>query len=147
MDTYTLGPSDHYVVAVALEDSVTMPEMMTHFLEQAGRHEAELKKKDEEIARLQLQDSEITRLNAEIRRLKGLHESELEKDDQEFAEKKERLTTQISKDKSLLQEAGVKLTSVTSKYEKLQAHSADVHSELQRLLFQIAREFFFFALA
>ena len=64
VDTHTLGPPDHCVVAVALEDSVTMPEMMTHFLEQAGNHEAKLKRKDEEIAQLQQQDSKITRLNA-----------------------------------------------------------------------------------
>ena len=40
VDTHILGPPNH--VAVALEDSVLLPELMTYCLEQAGKYEAEL---------------------------------------------------------------------------------------------------------
>ena len=40
--------------------------MMLHFLEQAGQHQAELKKKDDELALLRTKDDEIAKLKADM---------------------------------------------------------------------------------
>ena len=59
-----------------------MPDMMLHFLEQAAAHLAQLKEKDDDIARLR----------AEVESLKLAQKSELEKVDQEFSKEKNRLS-------------------------------------------------------
>ena len=81
-----------------VEDSVPVPDMMLHFLEQAGQHQAELKKKDDEVALLRTKDNEIARLKAEMEKMKAHHQTELQKVGQNFTEERERLTLQISKD-------------------------------------------------
>ena len=62
-----------------------MPDVMLHFLEQSATHSAQLKEKDDEIARLR----------AEVEALKLSQKSELEKVDQEFSEEKNRLALEL----------------------------------------------------
>ena len=52
---------------------------MLHFLEQAGQHQAELKKKDDELALLRTKNDEIAKLKAEMKKMKAQHQTELEK--------------------------------------------------------------------
>ena len=48
-----------------------VPDMMLHFLEQAGQHQAELKKKDDELALLRTKDNKIARLKVEMENMKA----------------------------------------------------------------------------
>jgi len=104
-------------VSASLEDSVLVPDMMLHFLEQAGQHQAELKNKDDELTLLRTKDDEIAKLKAEMKKLKALHKSEMDKASQDFTEERERLNLQIAKDQELLKEADVKLELANAKLE------------------------------
>ena len=75
-----------------------MPDVMLHFLEQSATHSAQLKEKDDEIARMW----------AEVETLKLSQKSELEKVDQEFSEEKNRLALELQKNKELLEAAKLK---------------------------------------
>ena len=48
-----------------------MPDMMLHFLELEGQHQAELKKKDDELALLRTKDDDIAKLKAEMEKMKA----------------------------------------------------------------------------
>src|SRR4051812_7760326 len=80
------------------QDCTSMPDLMLHFLEQAGDHSAQLKEKDDKIAQLR----------AEVENLKKSRQEELEKLDQEFSEEKNRMTLPLDKNKELLQVAEVR---------------------------------------
>ena len=69
-----------------------MPDMMLHFLEQAGQHQAKLKKMNDELALLRTKDDEIAKLKDEMEKMKVQHRTELQKVGQNFTEERERLT-------------------------------------------------------
>ena len=72
--------------------------MMLHFLEQAGQHQAELKKKDDELALRRTKNDEIAKLKAKMKKTIVQHQTELEKAGQDYTEERERLNLQIAKD-------------------------------------------------
>src|SRR3954470_15514688 len=82
-----------------------MPDIMLHFLEQDATHSAQLKDKDDEIARLR----------AEVETLKLSQKSELEKVDQEFSKEKNRLALELQKSKELLEAAELKTREMSEK--------------------------------
>ena len=118
-----------------------MPDMMLHFLEQAGQHQAELKKKDDELALLRTKDNEIAKLKAEMEKMKAQHQIELQKVGQNFTEERERLTLQISKDQDLLKESDIQLGSANAELEQLRKRRDDCIKELTRILSHISRKF------
>ena len=118
-----------------------MPDMMLHFLEQAGQHQAELKKKDDELALLRTKDNEIAKLKAEMEKMKAQHQTELQKVGQNFTEERERLTLQISKDQDLLKESDIQLGSANAELEQLRKRRDDCIKELTRIHSHISRKF------
>ena len=118
-----------------------MPDMMLHFLEQAGQHQAELKKKNDELALLRTKDDEIAKLKAEMEKMKAQHKTELQKVGQNFTEERERLTLQISKDQVLLRESDLQLGSANAELEQLRKRRDDCIKELTRIHSHISRKF------
>ena len=118
-----------------------MPDMMLHFLEQAGQHQAELKKKDDELALLRTKDNEIARLKDEMEKMKAQHQTELQKVGQNFTEERERFTLQISKDQDLLKESEVRLGSALDNLEQLRQRRDSCIKELTRIHSHISRKF------
>ena len=118
-----------------------MPDMMLHFLEQAGQHQAELKKKDDELALLRTKDDEIAKLKAEMEKMKAQHKTELQKVGQNFTEERERFTLQISKDQDLLKESEVRLGSALAELEQLRQRRDSCIQELTRIHHHISRKF------
>ena len=104
--------------------------MMLHFLEQAGQHQAELKKEDNELDLLRTKNDEIAKLKAEMKKMKAQHQTELEKAGQDYTEEHERLNLQISKDRELLQEADVKLESANAELVQLRQRRDNCINEL-----------------
>ena len=117
--------------------------MMLHFLEQAGQHQAKLKKKDDELALLRTKDDEIAKLKAEMKKLKAQHQSELEKAGQDYTEERERLSLQLSKERELLQDADVKLESANTELVQLRKRRDDCTRELTRIHNHILRKFLY----
>ena len=118
--------------------------MMLHFLEQAGQHQAELKKKDDELALLRTKDDEIAKLKADMKKLKAQHQTELQKAGQDFTEERERLNLQIAKDQELLKEANVKLESANAELVQLWERRDNCTKELTRVHSHISGKFFSF---
>lgn len=121
-----------------------MPDMMLHFLEQAGQHQAELKKKDDELALLRTKDDEIAKLKAEMKKLKALHKTEVDKAGQDFTEERKRLNLQISKDQEPLKEADTKLESANDELVQLWKSCDNCTKELTRIHSHISRKLFSF---
>ena len=121
-----------------------MPDMMLHFLEQAGQHQAELKKKDDELALLRTKDDEIAKLKAEMEKMKAQHKTELQKVGQNFTEVRECLTLQISKGQDLLRESDLQLGSANTELEQLRKRRDACIKELTRIHIHISRKFLSF---
>ena len=107
-----------------------MPDVMLHFLEQSATHSAQLKEKDDEIARLR----------AEVETLKLSQKSELEKVDQEFSEEKNRLALELQKNKELLEAAELKTQGMSEEIARFEKSKIDWAKDLQIMMSYIHRK-------
>ena len=107
-----------------------MPDVMLHFLEQSATHSAQLKEKDDEIARLR----------AEVETLKLSQKSELEKVDQEFSEEKNRLALELQKNKELLEAAELKTQGMSEEIARFEKSKIDWTKYLQIMMSYIHRK-------
>ena len=108
-----------------------MPDVMLHFLEQSATHSAQLKEKDEEIARLR----------AEVETLKLSQKSELEKVDQEFSEEKNRLALELQKNKELLEAAELKTQGMSEEIASFEKSKIIWAKDLHKMLSYIHCKF------
>ncbi|MDO5764055.1 MAG: TMF family protein, partial [Bifidobacteriaceae bacterium] len=100
------------------------------FLEQGATHSAQLKEKDEEIARL----------SAEVEALKLSQKSELEKVDQEFSEEKNRLVLELQKNKELFEAAELKTRGMSEEIARFEKNKIDWAKDLQLMMSYIHRK-------
>src|SRR3954471_15872793 len=107
-----------------------MPDVMLHFLEQSATHSAQLKEKDDEIARMR----------TEVEALKLSQKSELEKVDQEFSEEKNRLTLELQKNKELLEAAELKTQGLSEEVAHFEKSKVDWTKDLQIMMRYIHRK-------